>query len=89
MSKTRYKINGDQIINVKGVGRLTNENITPEIAKRLLSTGQYNSIIEEIGAKIEESNNTGLEDKPINKKKIKNKNIETPIEDSNTDTNEE
>lgn len=89
MSKTRYKINGDQIINVKGVGRLTNENITPEIAKRLLSTGQYNSIIEEIGAKVEESNDTGLEDKPTNKKKNKIKHIETPNEDSNTQSNEE
>lgn len=89
MSKTRYKINGDQIINVKGVGRLTNENITPEIAKRLLLTGQYNSIIEEIGAKVEESNNTGLEDKPTNKKKNKNKHIETSNEDSNTQSNEE
>lgn len=88
MSKTRFKINGDQIINVKGVGRLTNENITPEIAKRLLLTGQYNSIIEEVGAKVEISTESALEDKQTKKNK-KNKNIETPIEDSNTDTNEE
>lgn len=88
MSKTRYKINGDQIINVKGVGRLTNENITPEIAKRLLSTGQYNSIIEEIGAKVETSTESALEDKQTKKNK-KNKHIETSNEDSNTQSNEE
>lgn len=89
MSKTRYKVNGDQIINVKGVGRLTSENITPEIAKRLLATGQYNSIIEEIGVNIETSINTELEDKPTKKVKNKNKNIETQIEDSNIQSNEE
>jgi hypothetical protein len=88
MSKTRYKINGDQIINIKGVGRLTNENITPEIAKRLLLTGQYNSIIEEIGAKVETSTESALEDKQIKKNK-KNKHIETSNEDSNTQSNEE
>lgn len=88
MSKTRYKINGDQIINIKGVGRLTNENITPEIAKRLLLTGQYNSIIEEIGAKVETSTESALEDKHIKKNK-KNKHIETSNEDSNTQSNEE
>lgn len=45
MSKTRYKINGDQIINVKGFGRLTNENINDEIAEKLLSSGGYGEII--------------------------------------------
>jgi hypothetical protein len=89
MSKTRFKINGDQIINVKGVGRLNNDNITPEIAKKLLSTGQYNSIIEEVGAKVEDLTESALDNKQTKKVKNKNKHIETPIEDSNTDTNEE
>jgi hypothetical protein len=88
MSKTRYKINGDQIINIKGVGRLTDQTLTDDIAIKLLKSGGYDNIIVEAGAKVETSTESALEDKQIKKNK-KNKHIETSNEDSNTQSNEE
>lgn len=74
MAKTRYKINGDQIINVKGFGRLTNENINDEIAEKLLSSGGYDGII--IPDFITDPDTGRQIELPTFKKKKKNNNSE-------------
>lgn len=80
MSKTRYKINGDSIINVKGFGRLTNDNITDEVAEKLLSSGQYSEII----SLVDPVNETKTEETNFKKKKKNSDNVDQEQDNKST-----
>lgn len=55
MAKLNYKIKTGQKIFVRGIGRISNENLTSKLAEKLLSTGQFDNIIEVIKPKKKEN----------------------------------
>lgn len=57
MSKTRYKIKEGNTIFLKGFGKITEQNLTPKIAEKLLSTGDYDNIIEVLKSKKKDNEN--------------------------------
>lgn len=65
MQKIKYRIKPGNKIYSKSLGFIDNENLTDEIAEKLLSTGAYDSIIELIPSKkskLETSENKDLLD---------------------------